>query len=382
MAAGIGMVEWDVTDRCNLRCRHCYAASLYRRTSDELDSRQSEIALDNLLSVGVQNLVFYGGEPLLRRNLAELIRRARAGKARTYVVTNGVLLTPTCAQELIEAGLNGFGVSLDAATSSAYRRVRDSDLFPVVVGHLSSLAMTRRMLPENLRPTVSIGFVMSRANKEDIGPIIRLAYRLEADHVILTPLACVGSARDSWGTEGSLSPEEYVDAAEIAAQTCGELGLKEDFTVFDFATHRLRDYVRQVLHLPIAVPPRRCSPLKGGLFVRADGVVFPCKGTVAQIGLKRGGYTVEGKNLLKHPLSEILNSESFARLFEMASPKTLAHSLPMCHECVHFLKECSPCPISARQGRPYAEFCHDYPVGRICQAASERLEMLERRGDA
>jgi MoaA/NifB/PqqE/SkfB family radical SAM enzyme len=362
-----------------MRCRHCYAGALYGDAREELGLEDSLRLLRNLYSVGVQNLSLYGGEPLLRGDLAELVREAHTRGTGVYVVTNGVLLTAARAEELMDAGLSGFGVSLDAGTRETYRKIRGSDLFPRVLGNVRSLVQSIRDRAGSTTVSLSLGFVLSRVNQGDTAAVIRLAHDLGADHVILTPLAHVGNARNSWAADALLSPGEFVDAAETAMRVRTDLGLSDDFVVMDFATHRLLDYIREAWGLTFPLPPRRCSPLKGGLFVRADGVAFPCKGTVAEMGLKAGGYSVQGHSLLEHPLSWILNSPDFVRLFEMASPETLLRGLPACRECEHFLVECGPCPIAALQGKPYAEFCHDYPVGLICQAASDRGKGLKDR---
>jgi len=362
-----------------MRCRHCYAGALYGDAREELGLEDSLRLLRNLHSVGVQNLTLYGGEPLLRGDLAELVREAHTRGTGVYVVTNGVLLTAARAEELMDAGLSGFGVSLDAGTRETYRKIRGSDLFPRVLGNVRSLVQSIRGRAGSTTVSLSLGFVLSRVNQGDTAAVIRLAHDLGADHVILTPLAHVGNARKSWAADAVLSPGEFVDAAETAMRVRTDLGLSEDFVVMDFATHRLLDYIREAWGLTFPLPPRRCSPLKGGLFVRADGVAFPCKGTIAEMGLKAGGYSVQGHSLLEHPLSWILNSPDFVRLFEMASPETLLRGLPACRECEHFLVECGPCPIAALQGKPHAEFCHDYPVGLICQAASDRGKGLKDR---
>lgn len=369
---GIGIVMWDVTPRCNLRCRHCYAAALYEpRPARELTDPELHQVLENIFTVGAENISFYGGEPLLRKELPVLVAACAERGITTHIVTNGTLLSRPVAETFFASGLSGLAISLDAATPETYRLVRASERFAQVI------ANARAAIGLGMGP-VSFGFVLSRLNVHEVPDMIRLAVGMGAAHAILTPLSYSGRARQSWDPSVVLSPAELVNVAEVAARTVHELGCDEERLVLDFATQPLMEYVNQACGTDFTLPARTCTPLKGLLFIRADGVAFPCKGALASMTVKNAQvYQDGGVSLLRYSLAEVLSSDGFGRLFDLAAPDLLWAGLPGCRECPHFLKSCRPCPISAADPeRPVAEFCPELPVGLVCQEARRRLALL------
>ena len=80
-----------VTENCNSRCITCYAWK--NNSQNELTTEEMKDALHQLRDVGVRNLIFVGGEPLLRPDIGELIKEASlVGFENIIVVTNGLLL--------------------------------------------------------------------------------------------------------------------------------------------------------------------------------------------------------------------------------------------------------------------------------------------------
>jgi MoaA/NifB/PqqE/SkfB family radical SAM enzyme len=107
------VVVWNITRQCNLRCKHCYAQALSKKTSDELTTREGKILLDDLSSYGAPVILFSGGEPLMRPDLPELAEYAVAKGMRAVISTNGTLITRELAKTLKTIGLSYVGISLD-----------------------------------------------------------------------------------------------------------------------------------------------------------------------------------------------------------------------------------------------------------------------------
>ena len=117
------VVVWNTTKRCNLACEHCYVAAEHAPASDELSTREGKALLDQLADYGVPVVLFSGGEPLVRDDLAELVAYATDRGLRAVLSTNGTLLTPERATRLADAGLSYAGVSVDGdrETNDAFR---------------------------------------------------------------------------------------------------------------------------------------------------------------------------------------------------------------------------------------------------------------------
>ena len=88
------IVVYNCTARCNLRCLHCYSLSDASCAKEELTTEQAVQFLAQLPAAKAPVVLFSGGEPLLRRDLPELLTEARRLGLRTVISTNGTLITP------------------------------------------------------------------------------------------------------------------------------------------------------------------------------------------------------------------------------------------------------------------------------------------------
>src|SRR5919106_4678596 len=115
----------SLTDRCNLRCTYCMPeeglAWLPRQdilTDDEV-VRLVRIAVELL---GVREVRFTGGEPLLRRGLVDIVARTHALGVETSLTTNALGLSRT-AQALADAGLDRINASIDTVRPETFATI-------------------------------------------------------------------------------------------------------------------------------------------------------------------------------------------------------------------------------------------------------------------
>nr|WP_320160363.1 radical SAM protein [uncultured Methanoregula sp.] len=121
------VVFWNLTNRCNLSCTHCYSKSGPGCTMEgELTTAEALCVIDDLADMGVPLILFTGGEPLMREDLRNLAQHARDRGLRMALSTNGTLLTPGIAREIRECGIEYAGISLDGATAETHDRFRNS----------------------------------------------------------------------------------------------------------------------------------------------------------------------------------------------------------------------------------------------------------------
>lgn len=107
------VVVWNMTQRCNLRCIHCYAQATEKTAADEMSTEEGKALIDDLASFGSPVILFSGGEPLVRPDLPELAEYAVQKGMRAVISTNGTLITPQMARTLKAIGLSYVGISLD-----------------------------------------------------------------------------------------------------------------------------------------------------------------------------------------------------------------------------------------------------------------------------
>ena len=129
------VISWNLTNRCNLKCVHCYldaGSQSVRRLStggfadrSELDTPECLSIIDQIAGFAPEALIILtGGEPLLRRDILEIIRHGKQNDLWMVCGTNGVLITRRLADILKEAGLRGLALSLDALDPKIHDRFR------------------------------------------------------------------------------------------------------------------------------------------------------------------------------------------------------------------------------------------------------------------
>jgi len=107
------ILSWNVTKKCNLSCRHCYRDA-GERDPDELNTSEAKELILEIRGAGFNILILSGGEPLLRKDIYELITFASGVGLRPVLGTNGTLIDENAARELKRSGLACAGISVDS----------------------------------------------------------------------------------------------------------------------------------------------------------------------------------------------------------------------------------------------------------------------------
>jgi len=127
----IDYLRISVTDRCNLRCIYCNPLGDFDFIEHKEILRFEEIhrIVRLFVECGIKKVRLTGGEPLVRKNIVQLVRQLAgiAGVEEVALTTNGVLLEPVAA-ELKAAGLKRVNVSVDSAERESYKQITGSDL--------------------------------------------------------------------------------------------------------------------------------------------------------------------------------------------------------------------------------------------------------------
>ena len=144
LADTFGRVATDLrvslTDRCNLRCSYCMPAEGLDWLPTEQTLTDDEVV--RLITIGVQRLGirevrFTGGEPLLRRGLVDIVARTHALGVETSLTTNALGLTRT-AQALADAGLDRINASIDSVRPETFATITRRDRLADVVSGLEA----------------------------------------------------------------------------------------------------------------------------------------------------------------------------------------------------------------------------------------------------
>lgn len=160
------VVVWNCTNTCNLKCKHCYASSEERRFEEELNTQEAKLLIEDLAEFKVPVLLISGGEPLMRKDLPELIAYAKKHHIRSTISSNGTLIDKQMASILKENGVGYVGISIDGIGSK-------NDCFRGVKGSFDKALVGIRNCLE-IGQKVGLRFTINRHNYDQIEEIFRL----------------------------------------------------------------------------------------------------------------------------------------------------------------------------------------------------------------
>lgn len=245
----------ELTYRCPLHCPYCSNPLNLASYRDELTLEEWTSVFTQARDLGVLQLHLSGGEPLQRRDLLELIRRARALGFYTNLITSAFTLTAATAEQLKAAGLDHVQISIQAAN-------------PQLSDHVAGTPSYQRKVAA-ARVVKALGFpltlnvVLHRHNIDQIAAILALAEELSADRVELANTQYYGWALRNRAT--LLPTREQLQQAEVVVRAARERLMGKMQVIYV-----LPDYYSQY--------PKPCMGGWGRqqLTVAPNGDVLPC----------------------------------------------------------------------------------------------------------
>ena len=167
-------VQLAVSKNCNLRCLMCKAVES-RKDESELSLEQIGKLAKVLKSMGVGIIVLTGGEPLMRKDLPDVVRQFSSLGLEVRLQTNGLLATEEKIKALLEAGVREVTLSLDTLDAKKQDAINNQD------GSwdktIRALALFSRLLPK-IGNMTGVNTVVSRLNISEIPGIIKFVSAL------------------------------------------------------------------------------------------------------------------------------------------------------------------------------------------------------------
>jgi len=248
-------VSWNLTQRCNLECAHCYmSAHAGADTRGELSTAECRRVMDEIASVNPNVfLILTGGEPLLRRDIWDVAGYAADKKFTTVFGTNGVLLREREAKLMRQHGVLGASISLDSTD-----RVKH-DAFRRLPGAWDAAVRATRVLgDEGL--DFSLHMSVTDWNVKEVPAMIDLARDLGAKVLNFFFLVRTGRGRDLTDIDAGAYEEILTYLAKVPGAGQGP-----------------PSFVRRMLGMPEAAPPETFEDPWSTPVGRADGLLIRAK---------------------------------------------------------------------------------------------------------
>jgi radical SAM protein with 4Fe4S-binding SPASM domain len=176
-------VEWELTNACNLSCRHCYV-NAGERLSRELTTKEALNLIAELDQIGISNITLSGGEPFLRSDIWEIVEDLKRRHIPFVVYTNGTLLHRATIQKLVEAKTEAIATSLNGATARTHNYVQNAITFRKV------LETIKELRKKNVK--VIVLFTLMKINQNEVKDLVKLTQDLDVNDLCIYPFFPAG----------------------------------------------------------------------------------------------------------------------------------------------------------------------------------------------
>jgi len=300
-------LQWHITERCNLRCRHCYQDPVLIK--NELDIKDLSKILEKFikqiktwrLPKEAVRISFTGGEPLVKKGFLKLLQKCYQNRDKFHygVLTNGIFLDEKTVADLKKLKVDYVQISLEGMEKTN-DYLRGKGVYEKVIKGIKLLKA--KNIDANLSMTVS------RVNLKDVPAVINLSRRLG---VPLGIRRLVPFGRGKMLKKFILTPEEvkklwnYIERLRQSLGSEIGLGCEDGMLIQDFPQYRSGE----------------CSAGYLSFTVLPNADVYPCRRLPILVG-----------NLLKESFETVYNSKQLREL------RNLHNINDVCYSCPHFEK--------------------------------------------
>ncbi len=288
----------ESTSRCDLRCKGCI---LYRGSWEparDISLKEMEMITDQLPEL--EQVFLHGiGEPLLNKDLCKIIRHLKGRDVYVLFNSNGILLRGQRQHDLIQAGLDELRISLDAASSEGYRKVRNSDKFEQVVENLRSFISLQKQ-QRVTHPKLSLWFLGTKDNISELPGFVKLAAEIEIGEVYLQRLVYFQDSEGYGLSQATKTLQGATDGSSglimESQDMAARLGIQFNASGLSGPVESLRGEADAKL------PWRKCYRPSTLMYITANGNVLPC--CISPFSSADYVSIILG-NVFKDPLAEI-----------------------------------------------------------------------------
>ncbi len=309
-------VHFACTYRCPQRCNHCFVAK-YKQQKRELTTMEIFSLIDSLVSLGTYEILFSGGEPLVRKDIFKCLAYAVEKGMSVKLFTNGLLLTEDKIVALSKIGLKSLTIGLDGSDPHIYSKIRNSNQYARVVDNIKKAR-------EVINYKIALKYTITRFNSDH--QTIKNMVKFAAENGIVLMLRAVkpcGNALEN--QEMLIGYNEYLDIIRKVYEEYSNLGLNinpalsEEKFYFRFSKRSIKFDDSPLLYLGWG-----CLGGYIHSFIDPYGNMYPCGYIIDLLPDKKGNILEE------NPIEIWQHGEQFVYKRGLQGNKE-------CNECKHFV---------------------------------------------
>ncbi len=333
------LLQWHITDICNLHCQHCYQENInsvelsyiqkleiYQHFVDLVNTWQK--LKNNSIKKIPKHITITGGEPFLAANFWELLEIFHSNKEITFaILTNGTLIDDAAAKKLAKLAPSFVQVSIEG-TQQTHDKIRGEGNFVKAVSGLKNLRKY------GLKTMIS--FTAHRQNYREFEDVARLGYSLQVSRVWADRLIPFGNAQAM--QELTLTPKETQEFFQIMARSKEEIS-SHWWNKTEIAMNRALQFLEGGW-------PYHCHAGNDLITILPNGDVLPCR----RMPIVVGNIFSEKKVVETNPLSQIYYHSELLQ-------KLRCHKISeLCKDCIyrHVCQSGLKCLAYTIKGSPWA----------------------------
>lgn len=289
-------VQWHLTDKCNLRCKHCYQMD-YTEEQDSTYDENIEM-FEKILQYTQKRgkkleVSLTGGEPLLEKRIFDLIAymKQKVRDIRIFILTNGTLLSEDIISQIKKYKITGIQISLDGSDKEVHDSIRGCGTFEKTINSIE------RLIENNIY--TSIHTVLQKENIRDIDDMVLLCNKLKVPRLTFSRLVPIGNSLGRFNS--------FLSAEQIRIVYQHLYDLKQKFSFINLE----RD-LWQIFDMEYG---STCPAGTSSITLLRDGTIVPCRRVPIAIG-----------NIKERSLDEILFYSKTIEEFKNKIPE-------QCHNC-------------------------------------------------
>lgn len=267
-------IQWNITPKCNLRCRHCYYAEtpeIYLGSKSISFERNMSI-IDEINNLNVFYLILSGGEALLTEGIFDILKKIKSKNIAIYMHSNGKIIDKSIAKNLAQIfvpKLDAIQISLDGLEEQ-HDKIRGKGSFKNAINAIKLL--------KDAGVTVCVNFTATKENMYDAIPVYNLA----------TELGCYKFSIQKIVPSSKEQVSQLPDFEKLLEISCNLINLENESTFLELATYKLEEFITRKLALKFLI--NRSKEINNyikdstvschrhaQLFITFDGEVFACR---------------------------------------------------------------------------------------------------------
>jgi len=298
------VVTLELTNACNLRCKHCYGnAGEY--LENELEYEEIKKILKDLHDAGTMEIELSGGEPLLRHDFIKILEAAQFFDFGIKIISNGTLINKKIAKDLSNFAIDHVQLSLEGLNES-HEYLRGNGTFGSTITAINALR------DEGMN--VALRTTATKKSLDDVNGIVELAVELGAYKFGVVRFFPAGRGM-SYKDELMLNANDMLHLHEIIKDIYRNYADKIDITAdpCGFFSQEISDKFKRE-------STTMCPCGKTWCLIRPNGIVSPCE-----------IMTIYAGNVRKQNFQEIWESSPAFKLFREFRPEFLKGTCNSCH---------------------------------------------------